>query len=777
MLKQDNSKIMKQMRQYINLSNTSKNERNSKEYVTGLPTLMSIFSSLEKILSKQSIGLIYLDIKKFREIEAIYGKDIGEHVLKNIAQALNNLSINFFGFRENFGVCSLGGDDFIIFINPPLEYSDYEVEFSRLKNNLEDIINKNNQGLRLKNKVEIHLSYTEIKLKENYSLESLIYKALKEASYNAKNYLSSIEHAQWQNIRQVINNKEITSVYQPIISLRNGEVLGYEALSRGPKGSMYESPLKLFSSAKKHNYTYELECICHESAITNAQAIINTNTYLFINIDPFLLNYNNYQKGFMQNLLTNLKIKYQNIVLELTERSNIDDFASFNKILRDYRNQGFLIAVDDAGAGYSSLQAIAELQPEFVKIDMSLVQDVHKSHIKRAMIEAFTNFSSKINARIICEGIESEEEFSTLIKMGCDFGQGYYISKPKSSEEILVSNKNYYSLINFKDNQEYCTISKKIGDVVIYQEYLSPETKVAKIIDLFNENKALSGLVICQEEKPIGLVMREKLFSVLGSRYGYDLFIKRSVKEIMDNKPLILFHSTPLEEAAPLVAERLDKGIMDYLIVTKEDKYQGIVTVAKMLDTFAKIQIEQAKDCNPLTGFPGNRCITWHIAELIKSEEQMMVLYFDLDNFKAFNDYYGFEHGDRALHLLAKIIEENVLRLGNKEDLIAHIGGDDFVVITTMDKANLIAEEVIKGFDKQIINLYDKSSIENAYIISKNRKGDITTFPIMSLSIAGIDNQSQKFTNPLELGEMAAEIKKLAKKEAGSCYIINKRGR
>jgi EAL domain-containing protein (putative c-di-GMP-specific phosphodiesterase class I) len=118
------------------------------------------------------------------------------------------------------------------------------------------------------------------------------------------------------------------------------------------------------------------------------------------------------------------------VVLELTERTAITDYPSFREALNYYRNQGFLIAIDDAGSGYSSLQAIAELRPEIIKIDMSLVRDVDKSPTKKAILETFVDFSYKISSQVICEGIENEQELKLVTDIGCDYGQGFLLGRP-----------------------------------------------------------------------------------------------------------------------------------------------------------------------------------------------------------------------------------------------------------------------------------------------------------------------------------------------------------
>lgn len=752
------------------------NSHITNDRITGLPTLVSIFPRLEALMEKMPLALFYIDIENFKNIEKYHGSEMCSLILSSVAQTLKTADINFFGNRKNLAAVSLGGDDFLLFIDSPCIDENFETEYSLLKKRLETAINHNLSYLKLQNNLNIYLGYTDIKKIPGSFIEAVVYKSIKEATFTAKNYANAAHHARWQLFKTIIQEKKIRSFYQPIISLKTGNIIGFEALSRGPQGSFLESPLDLFKSASHYNYLQDLEAICHEKALASICSQAKEH-YLFLNISPNVISSHGSYLNFLRKLLDKNNIDVRNIVLELTERDSIDNYEKFKESLNHYRSLGFLIAIDDAGAGYSSLQAIAEIKPEFVKIDMSLIRNIDKNPTKKALLETFVNFSYKIGAKIICEGIETEEELSTLSAIGCDFGQGYLIGRP--SPDIMNLKINPDICKNIKDNTCICyfsNLNNEIGDIVMYQNALPPNTPVSQVIQLFNDNKLISGYAVCQNDIPIGIIMRDRLFAMLGTRYGYDLFAKKPINTIMDKHPLILPYFTSLEEAAHRVAERLDRGFSDYVIVTKNQTYAGIVSISKILDTLAKIQIAQAKDANPLSGLPGNRCIVKRITNLIDMKQDFTLLYIDLDNFKAFNDYYGFEHGDRAISLLAGIINEKTHLCGNPDDLIGHIGGDDFVVITTPEKAATIAHNIIAQFDRSIINLYDKETQNRGYIETINRQGVLSRFPIMTLSIAGVSStRDNPFENHLYMSEVAAEMKKIAKSQKGSAYIHDRK--
>lgn len=741
--------------------------------LTGLPTLISFMPYLIQAMAKGKVGVLYIDIENFTGVEALYGRNLCSQILLNVGKSLKKINTGILNDNNKLGVCSMGGDDFLIFIKSFPQLHDYDKVYSNLKEDIEKGINQANSCLELNNKLHIHLEYTEIQEAPGFNPESIIYSAIKKASYSAKRYANLEEQAHRYLLNKVLDDEMINILYQPIVSLRSGSLLGYEALSRGPRETYFESPENLFTAAEKFECLFELESLSHKLAAQSASSQLG-DLYLFLNVNPLVLNAANHKKGQTRAILREYGIDCSKVVLELTERTAITDYSRFREALNYYRNQGFLIAIDDAGSGYSSLQAIAELRPEMIKIDMSLVRDVDKSPTKKAILETFVDFSYKISSRIICEGIENKEELKVVTDIGCDYGQGFLLGRPGTMQTDI--NKPICEQIQLYAHHRrlsHGSNGNKLGDIFMYHEPIKPEVPVHFVVDMFKDHKYINCMVVCDEMIPIGLVIREKLFAMLGTKYGYDLFMRRSVAEVMDKDLLILPWFTPIEEAARQVAERLDKGLTDYVVVVRDKEYEGVISVAKLVNTMATIHIKQAQDANPLTGLPGNRCIAERITIELDKGNNIAVLYFDLDNFKAFNDYYGFERGDRAIILLAEIISRIDQLHGNEDDLVGHIGGDDFVIVTTPDRYEIMAHQVINEFDHSIIDLYDRSSLEQGFIITDNRQGQKSQIPIMTVSIAGVINNN--FKSNLELGEVAAELKKLAKRQQGSNYLGNQR--
>jgi diguanylate cyclase (GGDEF)-like protein len=198
---------------------------------------------------------------------------------------------------------------------------------------------------------------------------------------------------------------------------------------------------------------------------------------------------------------------------------------------------------------------------------------------------------------------------------------------------------------------------------------------------------------------------------------------------------------------------------------------QSFVAMGKRLRALE----EMYRDASPLTRLPGGIAIENIVKRRLDSEQQIAFCLLDLDNFKAFNDHYGYAHGNEVLKETARIIELATEEKGTPEDFVGHIGGDDFVVITTPTRMRDVCEETIRLFDLRIPEFYNETDRTNGFIFGKTRQGQDMQFPLMTISIAVVTNEKRMIKDALEAAEIAAEIKDYAKTIPTSVYVVNKR--
>jgi len=265
--------------------------------------------------------------------------------------------------------------------------------------------------------------------------EAAWYDAMKRALIHGQAPTAIERSVKRFSFNRILREQRIYPVYQPIISLRDQAFFGFEALTRVEQGEAFDSPLPLFKFADEEGDHYTLDRIARSKAIEGS-AIAGSVQKLFINVTARIMDDPHFTSGQTLVLLERCGLSPSNVVFEITERTSIDDFGAAKKLLDHYRSQGYRIAIDDVGAGYSSLQSIVELRPDYVKIDRSLVENIHLDEMKQHMMSTFVQLAGRMNIEVISEGIERPEELETVRGMGVHYGQGYLLGRPARRDQI-----------------------------------------------------------------------------------------------------------------------------------------------------------------------------------------------------------------------------------------------------------------------------------------------------------------------------------------------------
>ena len=589
------------------------------------------------------------------------------------------------------------------------------------------------------------------------------------------NTYSLEEQERYNELEKILTTKDISAVFQPIVSLIDGGVYGYEALSRGPQGSFLEKPDDLFPAAEQFNKVWELEFLCRSKAFARANGLPK-DKMLFVNVDPKIIDDPRFEKGVTLDMLAHYKIDASNVIFEITEKNSIADYKSFRKVLDNYTSQGYKIAIDDTGSGYSGLKLLAEIRPQFIKIDMDLVRDIDKDVIKQALMTAFYEFSVVADMKIIAEGIETIDELNTLIHIGIPYGQGYFLQRP-APQFLDISPKVKEAIIskNYRKKQEafHTSLTMPIGEISRRDQGFSAMITGGQVLEYFNNHPNVMGITILQGETPVGLLMKIKFMTHLATKYGLAIYMDRPVGLLMDQNFLVVDYNTSLEQVSKAAVTRDEDSLYDYIVITQNDKYYGITTVKKLLEKTTDLEIKRAKHSNPLSGLPGNVLIEEKLKLVIETGEPYAVLYFDLDNFKPYNDVYGFDNGDKILCMTAQIIQAQFKNSNMLDVFIGHIGGDDFIAVSMNIDIVPVCQSIIDYFDVRIRGFYTEEDKKRGYIVTKNRHGVEENFPLISLSIAVQTSRNRNFRNPADLAEAASLVKKKCKMVWESCYCID----
>jgi len=571
-------------------------------------------------------------------------------------------------------------------------------------------------------------------------------------------------------LSSILTQSGLHSLFQPIICLSERRILGYEALTRGPSNSPLHSPIALFAVARQAGRLSELEIACRQSACRrfNEQQLPGK---LFLNVSPESLLEAAHQPGRTLQLLQDFGIPPSQVVIELTEQTPIDDFQLLQTALHHYRAMGFSIALDDLGAGYSSLRLWSELRPDYVKIDRHFIDGIHQDALKREFVGSILQIAKASRAQVIAEGIELPEELAVLTEMGVDLVQGYLLGRPQEHpprDARTLMPKHDSSSVALND--EGSDLSALLND----QPAVARDTPTATVLEAFRRQANLNSLAVLDEQRqPCGIVHRHSLSDALLKPFATDLFARKPISRLMNDDFLAVEMSQSLQQVSRLITSRARQRIEEDFIITLNGSYLGLGRVIDVLKLITELKIQQARYANPLTLLPGNVPIQQCLTRLLQQGRESVICYVDIDSFKPFNDIYGYGRGDEVLLCLAQCLNE---RVDPTRDFVGHIGGDDFLLVLGPEDWRKRLNQLLDDFQSQCRRFYRPEHLEAGCFIAPNRQGVRQEFPLLSLSIGVVHLHPEACAqlDASQLAEMASQAKHHAKNVPGySVHLID----
>ncbi|MCV2401705.1 GGDEF domain-containing protein [Marinomonas sp. C2222] len=566
---------------------------------------------------------------------------------------------------------------------------------------------------------------------------------------------------------RILLDKLITPYFQPIYDLSTGKIYGHEALSRGPKNSTLFSPDPLFSLAQKEGRLHELELLCREKALSKFSALALKGR-LFLNVSASLLASPYHESGMTLSILNELGLNQSDIVIELSEKYPYDHNGLPRNSVDHYRDMGFKVAIDDLGAGYSGLQLWSELRPDTVKIDRHFIQDIDKDEIKREFVRSILTISQSLNCELIAEGIETKQELDQLIEMGITLGQGYFLGRPTDSPDFST---NHYLVQQAKRRAQFqINHSETVQTLCRPTPYLNETHLLEDASQYFSKHKELSTIPVLNHlEQPIGVIRKYQLHELFSSPYGRALYEQKPVSYLLNPDALIVEHNVSLSSVSTQLTNKDAEALSNEIIVTREGKYLGIGHLRDLLKRITELKIQNATYSNPLTLLPGNVPIHREVSRRLLAQQDFHVAYFDLNDFKPFNDFFGYSKGDDIIQLLGNVIKDCVSPDNN---FIGHIGGDDFVVIFGNTDWKQECNNILTQFSEAVSQFYSADMLQEGGVWTKDRQGEMRFHAILSLAIGVVKPNPAICDNHHQVAEMAAQAKKSAKQKGGNNLYI-----
>ncbi|HEX9160498.1 MAG TPA: EAL domain-containing protein, partial [Thermoanaerobaculia bacterium] len=397
---------------------------------TGLPTVPMVLDRVKETLIEQSeVGIVFADIEQFESIEAEYGWAFFDEFLRRVGEVLAEEA------RARFRtpiICSnrVGGSSFFIFYETRGQDLSTENAGEAMSNELrERLISALRQRFpsMQQGQIGFFVGMTRLDYRPQIRLERQIYQGMQIASDAVRDAEQQRKKQLTREMRDIIRRKRVTTLFQPIVRAKESTIFGYEILTRGPANSSFRNSDVLFQFARDARLAWALEAIALEVALKRLRGIDLGDRKFLLNLEAEMFGESEFR---IHDMVTFFAEHRGNFVFELTERAAIEDYNVFRGFLDEFREKGIEVAIDDAGSGYASLEAIASLTPDYLKVTKGLVSTLAAEPIKQDLVRMLVDLAGKIGAKTIAEGIETIEEFETCRDLGIDLIQGYYMAHP-----------------------------------------------------------------------------------------------------------------------------------------------------------------------------------------------------------------------------------------------------------------------------------------------------------------------------------------------------------
>lgn len=570
-----------------------------------------------------------------------------------------------------------------------------------------------------------------------------------------------------KELRRLIEFKLLTPVFQPIIAVENSRIIGYEALIRGPEDSPLHKPDALFAVALESRLLATLEFACREVSCERFAAL-ELPGKLFLNMSPISFTDSQYRDGVTREILQRVGLSAERLVFELTESQPLDELDLLRAASDHFRRQGFAVALDDLGAGYAGLRVWSELCPDYVKIDRHFISGVDKDPVKREFVRAMLDIAHRMGHKAIAEGIETQAEFTTLVTMGVEYAQGYFIAHPQA---LPITDLPAH-ITGFKNNsvrpyQDHFTRTAR--EIVVDSVQVTPTINAEEVVKMFRSDVRLACVPVVDGSTPLGMVSRAEILNIFSRRFAHELHAQKPIRDFISPLSIIVDINTDLKAVGQLISEDPQQNLSVDFIIVDNNAYLGVGKVRDLLRAITEEKLRIARYSNPLTQLPGNVPLYECIDHLLLQKKEFVVAYCDLNHFKPFNDAFGYRAGDEAILHLSQILCDCV---DINKDFVGHVGGDDFILVLGSADWQIRCEQILIRFAEVSRQLLPQETSEYWSI---DRQGQRQKFGALTLAIGCVSPDVEFCKNHHQVSQLLAEAKHSAKMQGGNNIFHSRR--
>ena len=527
-------------------------------------------------------------------------------------------------------------------------------------------------------------------------------------------------------LARLMRTQSLHAVFQPIADLKDGAIHAHEALIRGPADSALHGAETLLLAAQAEGLLYELEFFCIYTALKQWGQLRQPGR-LFLNISANAL-VQLVQLGgcaCFSKCVRDLGVSPRMVVLEITEHERASDMQALVDVVQQLRNAGLALALDDFGDGRSSLRLWSQIKPDLVKIDKYFSRNIsgHADNLKT--LQALMQIADIFGTALVAEGIENAEDLRVLRDLGLAYGQGYFIGRP--AQAVLPTVRS--------------------DAVEVLQD---------------------SRVAVIDGGRPVAIINRQLFMDHYATMYFREIFGKKSCLQYANPQPRLIERNHDIDELIGILTSQDQRYLSDGFIVTENGRYVGLGTGDQLVRSVTELRLEAARHANPLTFLPGNIPISLHIKRLLDGKAPFVACYLDMNNFKPFNDHYGYWRGDEMIRLLARLA---VAHSDPQRDFVGHVGGDDFLILFQSEDWRQRCELIVSEFAHKARDLFDEAGRLCGGIHAEDRHGVMRFYPCTTLSIGAVQVGPPALRDAEDVATQAALAKHEAKMKGGGLYV------
>lgn len=536
------------------------------------------------------------------------------------------------------------------------------------------------------------------------------------------------------SLREVFQRRSLSTLFQPIYGFREARVLGFEALVRGPRGSLVETPFELFGAAQREGLVVELNIVCIQE-ILRAFARCEREGTLFLNISPQLIVQRGFDQARAARFLDALGLRPERVVIELTEDYPTFDFRLVRESLMLYRAMGFRVAIDDLGEGFSSLRLWSELKPEFVKADKHFVTGIARDAVKLQFLRAIQHIAEASGALVIAEGIETPDDFKVVRDLGIAYGQGFFIGRPDPAPSEAIT--EWVAAAQGDTRVRVAPMPRRRAGRLRAQDFVrsvdaaGPSQTLGTLWDRFARSPGVGAIPVAGRDGVEGVLSRGTLEAIRATAKGrwHDTPCGRH----MDPSPIRVEADLDIDALVAMLLEADPRRLADGFVIVSRARYLGMGRSQDVLRALQQAQALAARHSHPLTLLPGAVPLNEHLERLLARPLPFTAWVAQIEEMAGLNDAQGFGRGDALIHATARVFEA---ACEPDIDVVGHVSGTRFFVLMQSDDWRDRAGRVLDEFAKRLEAHASCESCERGYFTVERREGPrVRPLPRLAIGI------------------------------------------